>query len=109
MTFDYETLLLPIKDTINGCTISSKHVPASFSVCSNIPNHTTPINKVSKGSPQQLVDEMIQILLQQQEAVSILMRKKHKVTIDKLESMVSEYTNNPEAKNKKFRSILSAL
>ena len=107
--FDYEALQLPIEDTINGRTISSKHVPASFSVCSNIPKHTTPIHKVSKGSPQQLVDKMIQILLQQQEAVSVLMRKKYKVTIDKLEGMVSMYANNPEAGNKRFRSLLSAL
>ena len=34
---------IPIKDDIRGRTISYSHIPASFSISSNIPNHTMPI------------------------------------------------------------------
>ena len=45
--FDYETFHEKIKQELKGRDIYTIHVPASFSICSNIPGHTEPINKVS--------------------------------------------------------------
>ena len=52
------------------------HVPATFSVCSNIPGHTEPVHKVSNGNPQNLVDEMVKLQLEHQTTASRLMREK---------------------------------
>lgn len=37
-----------------------KHVPASVSLCSNVPDHTEPICFISKGDPKELVVQMVE-------------------------------------------------
>ena len=39
-TFDFETLQKPTYNEIQGRKIYFEHIPASFSICSNIPSHT---------------------------------------------------------------------
>ena len=74
--FDFEAIQMPRDEIIHGRTLISKHIPATFSVASNIPDHREPVHRASKGDPQKLVDELIQILLQQQERASMETRNK---------------------------------
>lgn len=115
-TWDFETIQVPIKGEIHGRSVCYEHVPASFSICSNIPQHTKPIHKVSNGQPQELVDELVKIQLQHQEAASQLMRKKYTYIIEKFERELERFPENiisldGELKNryKRVRSLLSSL
>ena len=61
--YDFETLQVPIEEELQGRTLHFKHVPATVSICSNVPGHTDPVHVRSHGEPQQLVDEFVQKLL----------------------------------------------
>jgi len=45
--FDYEAVQEKREEKVKGRDIKSMHVPASFSLCSNIPDHTQAIHEVS--------------------------------------------------------------
>ena len=114
-TFDFETLQKPTYSEIQGRKSYFEHIPASFSICSNIPYQTECIHRVSNGNTQELIDIMVKILLNQQQTSSSLMRQKYKSTIEKLEQKINEtLENNPagdgfEKKIKRYKSLLSSL
>ena len=59
-------------------------------MCSNIPDHTEPIHVVSKGDPQELVDEMVTIQLKHQSKASFLMRQKFEEVFNLLNQEIIE-------------------
>ena len=73
--FDYEAIQVKSEEKIKGRDIKSTHIPASFSLCSNIPNHTEPIHVVSEGDIQKLVDKMVWHQLQHSKAASEIMKE----------------------------------
>ena len=94
--FDYESLQVRQDQVIRGRAICFDHVPATFSVCSNIPNHTDAIHEVSNGKPQELVDKMIGIQLAHQETASYLMRQKFARILEYLNETILELEENLE-------------
>ena len=56
-TYDYEAIQTPDNEIVHGRKMHYVHVPATFSVCSNIPGHTEPKHQASDGSPQKLVEK----------------------------------------------------
>ena len=103
--YDYESILRKKEEMIKGRKTQSFHVPATFSVCSNIPGYTEPEHVTSDGSPQKLVDKMVQIQLKHQEVVSKIMREKFQWVIDGLEQDICK---NPE-NVKKYQTLLNSL
>ena len=97
--YDYEALQVPRDEKILGRDICFKHIPATFSICSNIPGHTNPIHKVSNGNPQHLVDKMVKIQLQQQQIASKLMHEKFADEFFLLEEYITEVEGELEIPN----------
>ena len=94
------------------------HVPATFSICSNIPGHKKVIHVVSNGDTQKLVDEMVQIQLEQQASASKLMRNKFEPILSTLQARVDIFKmlhpdydkDSLEVRNfKRMNSLLSSL
>ena len=54
-----------------------EHVAATFSCCSNITNHEETVFEKSNGDTQELVDRMVKIQLNHQQAASEFMLEKH--------------------------------
>ena len=58
--FDYESILRKEDSKIHGHNFRSAHVPLSYSICSNILDHTDVVHALSEGYPQKLVDSMVE-------------------------------------------------
>ena len=82
--YDFEALQVPIKEELQGRTLHFKHVPATVSICSNIPGHTQPLHLRSYDNLQQLVDDFVIELLKIQATRARLMTAKHQPLIDAL-------------------------
>ena len=74
--FDYEAIQVPDPHKVHGMDILYTHIPATFSVCSNVPGFEDPVHIQSDGRPQLLVDKMVELQLQHQEKASQIMREK---------------------------------
>ena len=63
-TYDIEAMLVPQQDLNNTEKLqwTNKHVPASVSICSNVPEYTEPVCFISHGSPHELVEQMVEYL-----------------------------------------------
>ena len=57
-------MLLPQQDLSDTEKLqwTQKHIPASVSICSNVPDFTTPVCFISSGNPRELVGEMVEYL-----------------------------------------------
>ena len=77
------------------------HIPATFSVCSNVPGHIEPVHMVSDGNPQNLVDEMVKLQLQHQAVASKSMRAKFQWVFDTLTKGKEFYRELVKSKNQK--------
>ena len=77
--YDFEASQVPIEEEL-----PFKHVPATVSICSNVPGHTYPVHIRAHGEPQQLVDEFAQELLRIQAARGRLMSERYQPIIDAL-------------------------
>lgn len=107
--FDYEALQVSHNETIRGRDIYYKHVPATFSVCSNIPDHSEPVHVTSNGDAQQLVDEMVIIQLKHQQKASKILRQKYSITIQSLEKRLNEINDPTDKEYKKVQTLYSGL
>ena len=58
VTFDLKACLVPV----SAGTFTSRHVPVSVSLASNVPGHEGPYNFISNDCPQRLVDDMMACL-----------------------------------------------
>ena len=59
VVYDFEALQVPIEEELQGRTLHFKHVPATVSICSNVPGHTQPLHLRSYDNSQQLVDDFV--------------------------------------------------
>ena len=119
--FDYEAMQVLKDDVINGRDICFEHVPATFSLCSNIPGHKEPVHVQSEGDPQALVDKMVEIQMIHQEVASQIMQEKHQIILealynrleeldDELECVNSEEINiKLNAEKKKYKTLYNSL
>ena len=97
--FDYEALQVPKHDTIRGRNICFEHVPATFSLCSNIPGHEEAVHVQSGGDPQALVDEMVRLQLEHQKTAGAFMEEKHQVVLEALYSRIEELNGELEGEH----------
>ena len=74
--FDFEAIQVPDNSKVHGRDILYVHIPATFSVCTNIPGYETPVHVQSDGSPQALVDKLVALQVKHQETASRIMREK---------------------------------
>ena len=79
-----------VDEESNGRMFCFEHVPATGSICSNIPNHEDAVHFVSTGDPQQLVNSIIEGLLAHATEASKLCRQRYAKWIDILEEKVKE-------------------
>ena len=94
--FDFEAIQVPDNTRVHGRDIHYIHIPATFSICTNIEGYKTPVHVQSKGNPQELVDELVRQQLLHQERASQIMRKRfdwvfEKLQDDKLKSKFERY------------------
>ena len=82
--YDFEALQVPIDEELQGRTLHYKHVPATVSICSNIPGHYDAFHLRSNGNPQQLVDTFVEELLKIQAVRERLLTEKYQSIIDDL-------------------------
>ena len=82
--YDFESFQVPIEEELQARTLHFNHVPATVSMCSNVPGHTDPVHICSHGEPQQLVDKFVQELLRIQAVRGRLMSNRYQPIIDAL-------------------------
>ena len=104
-TFDFESLQITDDKVINGRRIISRHEPATFSICSNIPGHTEAVHKRSFGNTQVLIDELIIEIMKQQETFSILMRERYQHYIVQLGMAIETLKQQVGDKNPRKRKL----
>ena len=74
--FDFEAIQVPNPHVSYGRDILYTHIPATFSVCTNIPGFETPVHVQSDGDPQNLVNKMVHLQLDHSKKASSIMREK---------------------------------
>ena len=85
-TSDYETIQVPDYAIVHGREMHYFHIPASYSVYSNVPGHTEPVHTASDGNPQKLVGTMLEIQLEHQEGASEIMKEQFDWVFSELQS-----------------------
>ena len=85
-TFDFEALQCKFDEdkAERGRTFHYKHVPATVSICSSVPEHTEPTHIRSDGDPQKLVDNFVTNLLEIQKTREKLLTEKYKPYLEEL-------------------------
>ena len=83
--YDFEALQVRIEEVLQGRKLKYKHVPATVSICSNVPNHTEPLHLRSNGDSQQLIDQFVIELLKIQATRETLLTEKYQPFLDALE------------------------
>ena len=88
--FDFEAMAAKISSgTVElGKTLHATHIPATVSVCSNIPGHEQPVHLQTNGDPQTLVDEFVDSLLEQQKSRVEILNEKYKSTLTQLKERI---------------------
>ena len=117
--FDFEAFQEKSDEIVRGRKMISAHIPATFSISSNIPGHKEVVHIVSDGDPQKLVDCMVQIQLNQQTTASQIMRGKYRSIISTLEARLSTFEmlhknkdkidSHAKKNYKKMSSLLASL
>jgi len=94
--YDFEAYLEPLDDTSTGRTEwTSRHVPMSVSVNSNIPGYDHPVCFVSTGDPHALVGRMMRYLHTISEASARLMTQRFQYILDQLEERIDPLVSKP--------------
>ena len=75
--FDMESIQVQVDDELNGRKLVSRHEPATYSTCSNLPGHKDPVHMRSDGDTQKLIDNLVLENLKQQATFSKLMRGRY--------------------------------
>ena len=93
----FETENLPqLKTPHPRTTYTAKHIPLSVSICSNVPSYQKPTCFISKGSPQHLVDRMIDYLENISDDAYHLMREEFQDVFDQLQEIEKEEEEKTE-------------
>ena len=102
--YDYESIQVPDESKDHGRDILYVHIPATFSVCSNVPGFEKPVHIQSDGRPQLLVDKMVELQLQHQEKASKLMRDQFKWVLKKIGEKIEFEIDEKEKSKLKYIS-----
>ena len=89
-TFDFESFTKPGESEYLGREFHASQVPATFSVCSNVPENTRAVHVRTYGDSQQLVDRLIIELLKHQEKRKEVLTEKYQQYLDALDQMEKE-------------------
>ena len=73
-----------------GKTLHATHIPATVSVCSNVPGHEQPVHLQTDGDPQKLVHRFVDSLLEQQNSRVEILNQKYKSTLTQLQKKIIE-------------------
>ena len=95
--YDFEAMLVKRSEKLKGREIVQQHIPATFSVHSNVPGCTQVQHRVSSGNPQTLVDELIRILRYHQQSASREVHQKYQSTFIQLDADPRELEEKLEA------------
>ena len=71
-----------------GKTLHATHVPATVSICSNVPGHEQPVHIQTDGDSQKLVDEFVDSLLEQQNTRVEILNEKYEPVLSKLKEII---------------------
>ena len=88
--FDFESFTIPVEREYLGRQFHASQEPATFSICSNVPEHTEAVYVRTYGTSQELVDQSIIELLKQQETRKIISTEKYLLFLDALDHMEVE-------------------
>ena len=108
-TYDYKAIQTPDDEIVHGRNMHFVHVPATFSICSNVPDYKEVVHVVSDGHPQKLVDTMVEIQLKQQKKASEEMRKKFQWVFDKLEEKLQSFEEDEETQSDEDNAKIKEL
>ncbi|KAL8564994.1 hypothetical protein ACOMHN_003370 [Nucella lapillus] len=93
-TYDYEAYFdrddLPQNPESDNTRYTSRHVPMSLAVSSNVPSYDEPVCFVSERNPQKLVDRMFDHLEEIAQHAYLLSREEFADVYDELAAMVQE-------------------
>ncbi|KAL8581674.1 hypothetical protein ACOMHN_049230 [Nucella lapillus] len=93
-TYDYEAYFdrddLPQNPESDNTRYTSRHVPMSLAVSSNVPSKDEPVCFVSEGDPQKLVNGMFDHLEEIAQHTYLLSREEFADVYDELAAMVKE-------------------
>ena len=105
--FDFEAIQVPDPHVSHGRDILYIHIPATFSVCSNIPGFESPVHIQSDGDPQILVNKMVEIQVEHSKKASLIMRAKFKHIFDQIFTKLEKEID--DVKKSKLKYILGKL
>ena len=90
--FDFEAMAIKTQNgTVEqGKTLHATHVPATVSICSNIPGHEQPVHLQTDGDPQKQVDNFVDVLLEQQKTRVAILNKKYEPVLTQLNDRITE-------------------
>ena len=80
---------MQVDDELNGRKLVSRHEPATYSTCSNLPGHKNPVHMRSDGDTQKLIDNLVLENLKQQATFSKLMRGRYAPYIQLLKDKIT--------------------
>ena len=85
--YDFETLQVPIDDTLHGRKLHFEHVAATVSICSNVSDHTQPVHLRSYDDPKQLCDNFVEALITIQAMKERIMTETFREHLKELEEL----------------------
>ena len=90
--FDFEAMAVkvPKGTVVQGKTLHATHVPATVSICSNVPGHEEPAHLQTDGDPQKLVDDFVDVLLEHQNTRVGFLTQKYESVLNQLQERIDE-------------------
>ena len=89
--FDFEAMAVKTPEgTVEGKTLHATHVPATVSICSNLPDHKDPVHIQTDDDPQELSDRFVDVLLTHHEAGKKIRTEKYKPELDELTERITQ-------------------
>ena len=91
-TFDLEACLVPVSEG----TFTSRQVPMSGSLASNVPGYAGPYNFISNSCPQRLLDDMMSCLWDMSDAAYRLMQEAMDPYYSQLDDLIFRHGKETE-------------
>nr|XP_054750818.1 uncharacterized protein LOC129256682 [Lytechinus pictus] len=105
-TFDMESYLEKFENNIDSnvtptdkLMFTSRHIPMSMSINSNVPGYREPYCQVSDGDCQKLIDDSILYLLEVSKHSFSLLESSYEDVIEKLDEKIQEFERWQKANN----------
>ncbi|XP_072016392.1 uncharacterized protein [Amphiura filiformis] len=90
--FDFECYMVKTSEKSGGdhLTWTYDHIPLSVSICSNVPNYTTPVCFVSDGDPNVIVADMVNYLVE-------ISNRSYELLLETFDGVISALSDKIEA------------